>query len=187
MLVMPEEIKSSRKNEGLDMGDLLSEDERRRLLASLHRILVWVGVKEPEECKIDKEAIKEEMLKFGLTERDQPPEVHPEKGTVELHHLIWRLINEKEITEKERKQIEELIDLLGKKEKQEEEILTHETLTCRQARELHDETAGILRTLLDLKDLLKKQEHEFTGKTAKEKAKEIRDFANRYTESETKL
>ena len=35
-----------------------------------------------------------------------------------------------------------------------------------------------------MKDILKKREHEFRDKTAKEKAKEIRDFANRYLESE---
>jgi len=179
---MSEEAKSSIKNAGI--GDYLTDEERRKLLASLHRTLVWVGVKEPEECEVDKGMMNEEMLKYGLTVKDLPPEVHPEKGTIDAHHLVWRLINEDEITDKERLQLEELIDLLGKKEKQEEETLAHCTLTCQQARELYNQTAACIRALLDLKDILKKREHELRDKTAKEKAKEIRDFANRYTEAE---
>lgn len=170
-----------------DIGDYLTEEERRKLLASLHRVLVWVGVKEPEECKIEREALVKEMEKFHMTERDLPPEVHPDKCTIELHHLIWRLLNEKEITDQERVQIEEMIDLLEKKEKGEEEVLLHEKLTHAQARQIYNEAAGVLRSILDLKDLLKKREREVTAKTAKEKAKEIRDFADRYMEWETKL
>jgi hypothetical protein len=69
------------------------------------------------------------------------------------------LINEKEITEKERLQIAELIEILEKKEKIDEEYLKAAKLTQKQAIELHDEAARIIRTLLDLKDLLKKREH----------------------------
>ncbi len=178
---MAGEVKGSTEN--AQIGDYLTDEERRKLLTSLHRSLFWVGIKEPEECSVDKGLMKDEMLKYGLTERDLPPEVHPEKGTIDAHHLTWRLINEDEITDKERLQIEELIDMLGKKEKQEEEIIAHGNLTRQKASELYNQTAACLRALLDLKDILKKHEHEFKEKTAKEKAKEIRDFANRYLES----
>jgi hypothetical protein len=170
-----------------DISDYLTEEERRKLLASLHRVLVWVGVKEPEECKIEREALVKEMEKFHMTEKDLPPEVHVDKCTVELHHLIWRLLNEKEITDEERVQIDEMIDLLEKKEKGEEEVLLHEKLTHAEARQIYNEAAGVLRSILDLKDLVKRREREVTSKTAKEKAKEIRDFADRYMEWETKL
>jgi hypothetical protein len=36
---------------GDEIDDLLTDEERRKLLANLHRVLVWVGVKEPEECE----------------------------------------------------------------------------------------------------------------------------------------
>jgi hypothetical protein len=88
-----------------------------------------------------------------------PAEVHSSQGRIELHHLIWRLINELEITEQERLQIEELIDILQKKERIEEDALKEEMLTTKQAIQLHDEAAGIIRAILDLKDLLKKKEH----------------------------
>ena len=88
-----------------------------------------------------------------------PAEVHSSQGRIELHHLIWRLINELEITENERLQIEELIDILQKKERIEEDLLKEEMLTTKQAIQLHDEAAGIIRAILELKDLLKKKEH----------------------------
>jgi hypothetical protein len=153
------EERSPTMNSKLDIDDYLTEEERRKLLASLHHLLVWVGVKEPEECKIDREALQSEMEKFHQTEKDLPPEIHPDKCTVDLHHLIWRLINEKEITDEERSQIEEMIDLLEKKEKAEEEVLLHERLTHAEARQIYNEAAGVLRSIIDLKDLLKTKEH----------------------------
>ena len=105
-----------------DINDYLTEAERKKLLASLHHVLVWVGVKEPEVMQIDGNDLKSEMEKFHQTEKDLPPEIHVGQGRVELHNLIWRLINEKEITEKERLQIAELIEILEKKEKIDEEV-----------------------------------------------------------------
>lgn len=153
------EEKSIETNSKKDIDDYLTEEERRKLVAGLHHVLVWVGVKEPEECKIDREALQSEMKKFHQTERDLPPEVHPDKCTVDLHHLIWRLINEKEITDEERLQIEEMIDLLERKEKADEEILLHEKLTHAEAGQVYNEAAAVIRSIIDLKDLLKKREH----------------------------
>jgi hypothetical protein len=151
-----------------DINDYLTEEERKKLLASLHHVLVWVGVKEPEELQIDGNDLKSEMEKFHQTEKDLPPEIHAGQDRVDLHHLIWRLINEKEITEKERLQIAELIEILEKKEKIDEEALKAAKLTQKQAIRLHDEAASIIRALLDLKDLLKKREQSIDTKDAAE-------------------
>ena len=151
-----------------DINDDLTEAERKRLLASLHHVLVWVGVKEPEELQIDGNDLKSEMDKFHQTEKDLPPEIHAEQGRVDLHSFIWRLINEKEITERERLQIAELIEILEKKEKIDEETLKAAKLTQKQAIELHDEAARIIRALLDLKDLLKTREHGIETKDGAE-------------------
>jgi hypothetical protein len=145
-------------------ADYLTETEREKLLVNLHRVLVWVGSKEPETIQIEQAAIDEELQKFHQTMKDLPPEIHPDKGTVELHRLIWRLINEKEITEEERIQIEELIDLLQKAEQKEENILKGQRITREQAGRLYEETAGVIRALLTLKDLLKNKERSDTKK-----------------------
>jgi argonaute-like protein implicated in RNA metabolism and viral defense len=142
-----------------DLKDYLTDEERKKLVASLHHALVWVGVKEPQELMVDKSQLRLEMEKFHQTDSDMPAEVHSSQGKIELHHLIWRLLNESEITEQERLQIEELIDILQKKERIEEDALKEEMLTTKQAIQLHDEAAGIIRAILDLKDLLKKKEH----------------------------
>ena len=138
-----------------EISDYLTHEEREKLLANLHRVLVWVGVKEPEELKIDQTALNEEMEKFHQSREDLPPEIHLDPGTVDLHHIIWRLINEPEITNQERLQIVELIDLLEKKEKQDEDSLKERKLTHEQAKQLFIETAGVIRALMDLKDLQK--------------------------------
>lgn len=167
-----------------EIGDYLTSEERKRLLASLHRSLVWVGVKEPEECEIDRESLRAEMEKYHQAKGDLPPEVHADKSVVDLHHLIWRLINEKELTDQETIQVQEMIELLEKKEHQEEEMLREKQLTREEAKKLYNETAGVIRALIDLKDILKRGEHEMKSKTAKQKAEEIRNFANRYGKGE---
>ena len=151
------EIRDKSKTD-ISLKDYLSEEERRRLVASLHHAMVWVGVKEPQELNVDKADLSREIEKFHQTESDLPDEVHA-SGKIELHRLIWRLINEKEITEPERIQIEEIIEILQKKEKSEEEALKEEALSPEKAREIHDEAAGIIRSILDLKDVLKKKGH----------------------------
>jgi hypothetical protein len=161
-------------------ADYLTEEERKRLLASLHRVLVWVGEKEPEQLQIDRSTLEEEMDKHHQTARDLPKEVHSERGTVDLHELIWRLIQEKEISKEEIVQIEELIDLLEKREKADEEILREKRLTVGEARSIYREAAGVIRALLDLRDLKANRERALLAKSPKEKAEEIRSFTRRY-------
>ncbi len=151
---MSGEQKKIEKDAGEGISSYLTEDERRRLLINLHRFLVWVGVQIPVKLEMDREIIKKKIEQYYLNDRDIPPEVHMNTGTIYLHDLIWRLINEKELTEKEKLEIEELISILEAEEKHEEELLKKANLTRSQAKQLYNETAGVMRALLDLKDLL---------------------------------
>ena len=63
----------------------------------------------------------------------------------------------------ERTQIEEIIDVLQKKERLEEDALKDEALSIEKAGELRDEAAGVIRSILDLKDLLKKRHARLAG------------------------
>jgi hypothetical protein len=94
------------------------------------------------------------MKELDLKEEDIPPELHPNKGIIDLRNLIWRLVNEKELTEKEEAEIKELINILSTKEHQDEETLRKANLTCEQAKQLYNETEAIIRSLLDLKEIL---------------------------------
>ena len=141
-------------------ADLLTEHERAQLLANLHRTLVWVGVQDPDKFEIDPDLLREEMEKIQIKPSDLPPEVHPAKGVIDLRHLIWRMIHEKDLTDKEETEIKELIRLLKARETCDEERLKEARLTREEAHQLFEETAAVIRTLMDLKEILEKKEHK---------------------------
>ncbi|HPJ30266.1 MAG TPA: DUF5788 family protein [Methanothrix sp.] len=145
--------------EASGLGDLLTERERNQLLANLHRTLVWVGVQDPDKFEIDPNLLREEMEKIQIKPSDLPPEVHPAKGVIDLRHLIWRLIHERDLSEKEETEIKELIRLLKAKETRDEGKLKEARLTREEAHRLFEETAAVIRTLMDLKEILEKKEH----------------------------
>ena len=67
-----------------DIGAYLTEEERKCLLSDLHLAFAWLGVKIPENIKVDRDVFNREMEEHGLTEEDQPPEVHIKNRTVDL-------------------------------------------------------------------------------------------------------
>lgn len=142
-----------------DSSISLTDEERKQMLESLHRSLVWIGVHIPDRLSDGREAIRMEMEKEGLASTSLPPEVHSDKGDIDLRRLLERLFSEKELTADERVQVRELIDILRSMELEDEEKLKASSLTRLQARELYDETAGVIRALVELKDLLKRREH----------------------------
>jgi len=110
------------------MEKTLSERERAMLLRRLHGYLVWVGAEIPKVCVID-------------------------ERTIPLRELIWRLINKKELTDGEISEIESLIHLLERKESCDEAALADADITEEEAENLYDEAAGILRAIIDLKEI----------------------------------
>lgn len=185
MQIKPEEdfmseMKGEETKSHAGLHAYLTDEERKKLVFSLHHALVWVGVKEPQELSVDKSDLSREIEMFHQTESDLPPEVHLRQGMIELHRLIWRLINEKEISDRERIQIEEIIDVLEKKERLEENALKDESLSIEKARELHDEAAGVIRSILDLKDLLKKRPAALPDDAAEELIRQRVNEAKRW-------
>jgi len=170
------EKESNEKKSPLDdISCLLTDEERRHLMTSLNDVLVWVGVQPPDEFMIDAQRLKEEIDQLDLKE-DIPPEIHVDKGIIDLRNLIWRLVNEKELNEKEEAEIQELIKILRAKEHQDEETLKEANLTCQQAKQLYNETESIIRSLLDLKEILshKKTPEYKRGEVIKKKVDEIK-------------
>ena len=141
-------------------ADLLTEAERDRLLANLHRTLVWVGVQDPDRLEIDPDLLREEMARDRIGPADLPPEVQPNAGTVDLRHLIWRLIHDKGLSEKEETVAKELIEVLKAKEAADEERLKEARLTREEAHRIYEETAAVIRSLMDLREILAKKEHK---------------------------
>jgi hypothetical protein len=111
-----------------DMDDIISQHEREHLLFGLQRYLVWVGEPIPEEVTIQGQ-------------------------TIQLHDMIWKLIHKGPLTEPEKKWVRELIHVLEYKEEFDEKSLMDEKLTFEEAKRLYHESAGLLRAIMDLKDL----------------------------------
>ncbi|MBN1322847.1 MAG: hypothetical protein JW986_02445 [Methanotrichaceae archaeon] len=137
-------------------GDRLTKDEREKLLSHLQRVLVWVGEKVPDEVEVDRDLLGEELDRDHLGSKDIYPEVHPDSGEIDLHELIWRLIHEEgEVSSKEKAEIQDLIIVLKRKETDDVELLKNADITREEAQRIFAEAAGVIRALLDLKDMLK--------------------------------
>lgn len=109
------------------LDDYISVGEREHLLNGLHRYLIWVGEKVPDEVEVNGEIIK-------------------------LHDLIWRCIHKKELTEQEKDRFLELVTLLENKVKSDEEILIRDDLTREEAKRLYTEIASFMRAIMGLKE-----------------------------------
>ncbi len=108
--------------------ELLSAKQRSRLLGRLHRQLFWCGEKIPEEVDI-------------------------RGNMVPLHELIWELVNKRHLDEKDKEHVDRCIDLLLEKAGEYESHLENDQMTVDQARDFFDKTAGLLRAVMDLKEI----------------------------------
>ena len=169
--------KKCAENFSEDISAYLTEEERKCLLSDLHTAMTWVDVKIPEKIMVDRDVLSKEMKEHALTEKDQPSEVHLKNGTVDLRALIWKLIRKKELPEKESAEIEELIHVLESKEDLDENLLKDTKLTHAEAEQIHDEAAGIIRAILDLKDLLgNKNKSDFQEEMIRKKIEDARKW-----------
>lgn len=109
------------------LDDYISLEEREHLLNGLHRYLIWVGEKVPDEVLINGKNIK-------------------------LHELIWRCIHKTELSDQEKIRLIELVDLLEAKAKHDEEILLRASLTREEAKRLYTEIASLIRAIMDIRD-----------------------------------
>ncbi|WMW21437.1 DUF5788 family protein [Methanolobus mangrovi] len=106
----------------------ISDQERQILLNRLHKCLFWVGEQIPSKICI--------------------------KGReVNLHEVVWEIVNKAKLDHDDLKNIDCFLELLRDKEKEYEECLEHEHLNCDEAKELFDRAAGVMRAIMDLKEL----------------------------------
>jgi hypothetical protein len=111
-----------------DMDEYIPQAEREHMLFELHRYLAWVGESIPEMITIDGKDIQ-------------------------LHELVWKLIQKRRLTESETKCVKWLIHKLETIEQIDEERIEKAHLTRAQAELIQHEAAGLLRAIMDLRDL----------------------------------
>ena len=132
---------------------LIAEKEKKQLLAELHTRLFWVGEKIPHVVMIKGKEYK-------------------------LHDRIWSLINREYISDSEKQEIEKYIALLKDEEKIYELDLKTKEMTLEEAKKLSDETAGLLRAIMDLREIKegvsKEKEKNFHELFSAQRTEEIR-------------
>lgn len=116
-----------KEKEQHDINNYISQEEREHFLFGLHRFLVWVGEQLPDEVEVNGETIK-------------------------LHELIWRCIHKKQLSEQEKEHLRALVRTLETKEKYNEEALLKARLTLEEAKRLYNESAALIRAIIDLKE-----------------------------------
>ncbi len=115
------------QKEEIHLDNYLSLEEREQLLFELHRFLVWVGERLPDKVEVDGE-------------------------NIELHELIWRCIHKEQLSGQEKKHFMDIVSLLEKKEKYDEETLLKANLTREEAKRLYHESAALIRAIMDLRE-----------------------------------
>ncbi|WP_440951709.1 DUF5788 family protein [Methanococcoides sp. FTZ1] len=139
------------------MTQFITGSERKKLFARLHHHLFWAGQLIPYEIEIDGEKI-------------------------ELHELVWQLLNKKELSDTDHDHIDHLISLLSKREKQDEAKLKEMDLTPQEATVLFDETAALLRTIMDLKEIESGEDKDrrgrFDHRTVQKRVDDAKNWAN---------
>ncbi len=106
----------------------ISEKERNKLMKRLHSHLFWVGEKIP--CTVEIEG-----------------------NEINLHEVVWEIVNKETYSEHEMKSIDMFIDMLSEKEKDCEACLEQKNITCDEAKKMFNETAGLMRAIMDLKEI----------------------------------
>lgn len=107
----------------------ISEQERQKLLNRLHKSLFWVGEAIPRKVKL-------------------------EGKDVDLHEIVWEIVNKPKLYEDDLDNIDRFLEILCEKEKEYEERLETEPLSCDQAKILFDKAAGVRRAMMDLRELM---------------------------------
>jgi len=105
--------------------DKISDNERNMLLKRLHRPLFWVGENIPREVEIEGKKVK-------------------------LHEIVWEIVNKTHFSKTDIKNIDHFLSLLKEKEQEYEKALERDDISSEEAKNLFNETAGIMRAIMDL-------------------------------------
>jgi hypothetical protein len=120
--------KKLKVNEKESSKKYITDEERRQLLTALHSRLFWVGQYIPNSIEVGGK-------------------------NCHLHDYVWELIQKETITQTEKSSIDKCIEMISTKEKEDEKELEGQSLTQDEAKALYHETAGLLRAIMDLKEI----------------------------------
>ena len=144
---------SPKANEKESSEKYITDEERRQLCSALHSRLFWVGQYIPHNIE--------------MGGKNCP-----------LHNYVWELIQKETLTEAEKASIDKCIEIISSREKEDERELEENALTQERAKTLYHETAGLLRAIMDLKEIengtLKENTKHFQEQFAAQRVKDAR-------------
>lgn len=120
--------KNLKINKNESSNKYLTDEKRKQLLTALHSRLFWVGQYTPN------------IIDIG-------------GRNCHLHNYVWELIQKETLTQTEKTSIDKYIEMISRKEKEDEKKLEDQSLTQEEAKALYRETAGLLRAIMDLKEI----------------------------------
>ncbi len=145
--------KNLKINDKESSEEYLTDEERKQLLSALHCRLFWVGQYIPDYVEFEGKSYL-------------------------LHNYVWDLIQKDTLTDVEKSRIDKCIDIISEKEKKDEKKLEEKPLTREEARALYHETAGLLRAVIDLKEIesgaLKESSRRFQEQFANQRIKDAK-------------
>lgn len=125
--------------EMIDGRQLLTNDERNKMIDRIHSLVYWVGMLIPEH----------ELI--GGRE-------------IDLREVIYNLTSREKLAPEDIKQANELIGLLKRREKDLETILAHDPLSVDTAKGILEEICGLLRAIDELRSVESVEKAEFSKK-----------------------
>jgi hypothetical protein len=145
---------SQSESGSVDGRRLLTEEERGKMIATIHSMVFWVGILVPE---------------FELIGDHE----------IELRDIVYRLTTKDHLSPEDIEKIDGLIVQLKTRERDLESKLAHNPMTVDAAKALMEEVRGLLKAIDELRDA-ETEDHAEVGKTEVmarvEDARRWRDF-----------
>lgn len=128
--------KAIRTKEAIDARLLLTGEERAKMIARIHSLVYWVGMLIPEHEILDDREI-------------------------DLREIVYNLTSKEKLAPDDVARVNELIRKLKSKERELEKKLAHDPMTLNSAKELLEETCGLLRAIDELRSVETPEKAEF--------------------------
>jgi len=133
----------------LDVRRLLTDEDREKLISTIHSMVYWVGVLVPEY----------EMLN---------------DHKVELRETVYRLVAKENLTDEDRARMDVLIASLKKKEHDLEHKLSHDQMTIQAGKALMEEISGLLKAVEELRSAESEDDADIGKKDAMSRIEDAR-------------
>ena len=123
----------------IDARNLLSSDERAKMISRIHSLVYWVGMLIPERELLD-------------------------GSEIDLREVVYNLTSKERLTPEDVQEANDLIAQLREREHGLEEQLSHDQMTKDAAKGMLEEICGLLRAIDELRSAESPERAEFKKK-----------------------